>query len=86
MAVLIPDEVLQQAGVTEERARIEAACRLYDADFLTLHQGMRLAGLSRADFWLALKERGLPMLHLGDEMLEDVEGLKPLGEDLAGGR
>jgi hypothetical protein len=32
MPVIIPDETLKQAGLTESEARIEIACRLFDAD------------------------------------------------------
>lgn len=77
MPAVIPDDILQAAGLTEQQALIETACRLYDAEILTLHQAMKLAGLSRADFWLALKDRGMPLLHIGDEFLDELTAPLP---------
>ena len=36
MPVIIPDEILKQAGMTEHEALIEIACRLFAADKLRL--------------------------------------------------
>jgi len=58
MPVLIPDETLKKAGLSEQEARIEIACRLYDADKLHLWPAAQLAGLSRDEFESALISRG----------------------------
>ena len=50
MPLIIPDEALQEAGLSESDALVEFACRLFDAGKLTLWGAARLAGLSRVDF------------------------------------
>jgi len=47
MPVVIPDETLKQAGLSEKEALIEIACRLFDAGKLHLNQAARLAGITR---------------------------------------
>ena len=70
MAVTIPDQLLAEAGLSEHDARLEIACRLYDAGKLTMPQATRLAEISRVDFETALLERGLPLLRLGERYWE----------------
>lgn len=72
MPVIIPDEVLRQAGLSEREALIEIACRLYDAGVLLQPDATRLSGLTRSEFWEALRSRGLPWMH--------VEELEPEAE------
>ena len=61
MPLTIDDQTLHDAGITEHDARIELACRLYDAGKLSLAQAMRLSGLGRTPFEEALIDRGLPV-------------------------
>ncbi|MEW6741691.1 MAG: UPF0175 family protein [Planctomycetota bacterium] len=49
MPLIIPDEILQAAGLSENDALIEIACRLFDAGRLTLWDAARLARLSRVE-------------------------------------
>ncbi len=71
MPMTIDDQLLEAAGLTEQDARIEVACRLYDAGKLTLLQGMRWANLSRVQFEAALLDRGLPIVKMTLEEFED---------------
>src|SRR5438105_6226001 len=70
MPVIIPDETLKQAGLTESEALIEIACRLFDADRLHLWPAAQLAGLSRADFESALISRGIAVQRIDEEYLK----------------
>lgn len=80
MGVHIPDEVLRQAGLSDREALVEIACRLFDADKLTLWQGAKLAGLSRVEFEGELRHRGIAIYRPTVEDLEqDLETLKRLG-------
>jgi predicted HTH domain antitoxin len=80
MPLLISDEFLEQAGLTEEQARIEFACRLFDAGKLHLWPAARLAGLSRAEFEGELRARGLPVYRITEEHYrQDLEVLRKLG-------
>ena len=66
MPVIIPDETLKQAGLTENEALIEIACRLFDAGKLHLFPAARLAGLDRYAFESELISRGIAV-HRVDE-------------------
>ncbi len=66
MPLLVEDELLEEAGLSESEARVEIACRLYDSGRLTMPQATRWARLSRTDFEAALWERGLPLVRVDD--------------------
>jgi predicted HTH domain antitoxin len=69
MPLIIPDETLKQAGLSEQEARIEIACRLYDADKLHLWPAAQLARLSRDEFESALVSRGIAVHRVDEEYL-----------------
>ena len=80
MPVLLEDEFLADAGMSEGEARVEIACRLYDAGRLTMPQATHWTRLTRRDFEQALLDRGLPIVRLSDETLnEDLRTLQQLG-------
>ena len=70
MPVIIPDETLKQAGLTEREALIEIACRLFDADKLHLWPAAQLAGLSRDEFEAALLSRRIPVFRVDEAYLK----------------
>jgi predicted HTH domain antitoxin len=72
--ITVPDEVLQQAGLSEQEALVEFACRLFETGRLNLWRAARLAGLDRNGMEDALLERGIPIYR------PTVEGL---AQDLA---
>jgi predicted HTH domain antitoxin len=80
MPVIIPDEILKSANLTERDALIEIICHFYDAGKLSKGWAARFLGLSRAEFEDELIRRGMPLLRFTMEMLhDDVETLKKLG-------
>ena len=80
MPLVIPDETLRAAGMNEREAKVEIACRLFDAGKLAIGHASFLAGLSEAEFEAELELRGIPRYRYTEEMLErDVEVLKKLG-------
>lgn len=70
MPLVISDEKLRDAGVTEDEARLELACRLFDAGKLTLVHAARWAGVDRGTLEDALLDRGLPIYR---PTLRDIE-------------
>jgi predicted HTH domain antitoxin len=79
MPVTISDQLLAAAGLSERDAKVEIACRLYDAGKLTMPQATRLAEMSRVDFESALLERGLPLLRLDERFwAQEVQSLERL--------
>ncbi len=61
MPVVISDETLREAGLTEREAVVEIACRLFDAGKLRSGPAAKLAGLSRAEFEGELMGRKIPV-------------------------
>ena len=64
MPVTLSDELLAEAGLSEREAKLEIACRLYDAGKLTMPQATRWAGIARVEFEAALLERQLPLVRI----------------------
>ena len=61
MPLLFPDVLLHASGMTEDEARVEIACRLFDDQSLTFAQAIQWSGLTRTGFESALLERGFPV-------------------------
>jgi predicted HTH domain antitoxin len=59
MTLTIPDDILQQAGISEREALLELAIRLFDTDRLGLSAAGRLAGMDRVHFEIELQSRGI---------------------------
>lgn len=79
MPVVIPDETLEAAGMTEREAIVEIACRLYDAGKLALWPAAKLAGLSRPEFEQALVHRRIPVYRPTlQDLADDVATLNRL--------
>lgn len=79
MPLIISDEVLKQAGLTEAQAKMEFACRMFDAGRLTLHQAARIAGLERHDFEDELAARDIAIYRPTlEDVMHDLEVLKKL--------
>lgn len=59
MPLIIGDDILHEANLTEADARIEIACRLYDSGLLSLAVASKLAGLEASAFQDALSTRSV---------------------------
>jgi len=80
MPVTLPDRLLVEAGLSEEDAKLEIACRLYDAGKLTMPQAIRWAEITRAEFEVALLERQLPLIRVDERYWnEEVASVDRLG-------
>ena len=49
MPLVIPDELLLEAGLDEREALVEIACRLFESGKLTLWSAVKFAGMSRTE-------------------------------------
>jgi predicted HTH domain antitoxin len=79
MVLNIPDSLLREAGLTEEEALIEFACRLFQGERLTLWQAASLARLSRVQFEDQLLKRAIPIYRPTlDDFEEDLRTLRHL--------
>jgi predicted HTH domain antitoxin len=80
MPLVISDEMLQAAGMSEREAKVEIACRWFDAGKLAFGHAARFAGMSEPEFESQLQLRGIPRYRYTQQMLDnDVESLKKLG-------
>ncbi|MDR3636980.1 MAG: UPF0175 family protein [Isosphaeraceae bacterium] len=80
MPVVISDETLQEAGLSEQEARVEFACHLFDQDRLTLWKAAELAGLTRPEFEEELSRRKIPLYRpTAEDVVDDLAALKRLG-------
>jgi len=81
MPVVISDETLGEAGLSECEALVEIACRLFDAGKLTLWSAARLAELSRVGFEQELIARQIALYRPTVNDLEaDLKALDQLGD------
>jgi predicted HTH domain antitoxin len=81
MPVVIPDEVLKEAGLSEREALIEIACRLFDLEKLDLWPAAKLAGLSRVEMEDELMKRRIPIYRpTVEDLMEDLKAIEHLEE------
>lgn len=79
MPLIISDETLKLAGLTEREMKVEIACRLFDAGKLEVWPAAQLAGLSRDEFLAELHARGIPAFRpTVDDFREDLRALDQL--------
>jgi predicted HTH domain antitoxin len=80
MPVVISDETLKQAGMTEREALIEIACRLFDIGKLHLWPAAKMVGMSGGEFEQELMNRKIPVYRPTiEDLYEDLATLKRLG-------
>lgn len=78
MSVLIPDEILESARMSESELRQELAVVLFEKDRLTLAQASGLAGMDRLRFQHLLASRGIPVHYDVEDFEEDLATLRDL--------
>ena len=61
MSLTLSDEDLQKVGMTAEEARVEIACRLFEAGKLALWPAAQLAQMTRVEFEEELHRRQIPI-------------------------
>lgn len=80
MTLTIPDEVLNDARLSESQMLIEIACRLFDVGHLSMSAASRLAKLDRPEFERELFIRKIPAYRPTVADLEsDLKALDRLG-------
>lgn len=70
MPLTISDNLLNQAGMTPEKARVEIACLLFASGKLTLPAATRWAEMSRSGFEGELLSRSIPLYQPRSEDLD----------------
>ncbi|HEY65905.1 MAG TPA: UPF0175 family protein [Caldilineae bacterium] len=78
MSLVIPEEILQAARISEAELRQEIAVMLFEKERLTLEQASRFAGMSRLQFQHLLASRQIPVHYDVEEFEEDLRTLREL--------
>jgi predicted HTH domain antitoxin len=76
MPVIISDEVLSAAHISEPELKQELALVLFQNERLTLAQASRLAEIGQLAFQALLAERQIPIHYGVEEFREDLRGLR----------
>ncbi len=77
MTLHLSEDILKQAGLTEQDVVIELACRLFDAERLPLWPAAQLCGLDRVTFEEELRKRKIAIYRpTVEDVLEDLQTLK----------
>jgi predicted HTH domain antitoxin len=80
MPVVISDEAIREAGLSEQEMLVEFACHLFDKRKLTLPSAVRMAGLSRVAFEQELRARGIAIFRPTIEDLKaDLDAFEQMG-------
>ncbi len=78
MGLVIPDELLMAAGMTEEELKCEIALMLYQQGRITLAQASRFAGMTRLQFQHLLASRRIPVHYDASDLEEDLKTMKEM--------
>ena len=81
MSLTITDEQLRAMRMDDAEARIEIACRLFDAAKLSFGHATGLAGISEDQMYQEIEKRNIPRYrYTAEHLAQDIEALKKLGE------
>jgi predicted HTH domain antitoxin len=79
MPLVISDEILKQAKLSERDALIEFACRLFDAGRLSLGHAGKIVGLTEREMEDELAKRDVPRYRYTEDMFDqDLQTLTKL--------
>jgi len=79
MSILIPDEILATARLTEAEMKQEIAVMLFQKEKLTLAQASRFAGINRMAFQHLLASRQIPVHYDVEDFEQDIKNLREMG-------
>jgi predicted HTH domain antitoxin len=80
MSIVIPDDVLQAANLSEDELLQELALLLFQQHRLTLAQASRLAKLDRISFQQLLASRHIAIHYDVNDFEDDLNTLRGLGQ------
>ncbi|MFB2977592.1 UPF0175 family protein [Microseira sp. BLCC-F43] len=80
MSVVIPDEILTAAKMSEAELKLEIAILLYQKSKISTGTARRLAGMNLIEFQKELASRGICINYDVEDFQNDLETLKRLGD------
>ncbi|MBW4500937.1 MAG: UPF0175 family protein [Scytonema hyalinum WJT4-NPBG1] len=79
MSVVISDEILHAARMSEAELKQEIAVMLFQKEKLTLGQASRLAGINQLQFQHLLASRQIPVHYDVEDFEADIKTLREMG-------
>lgn len=76
MSVLITDDILRQANMSEPEFKLELGIFLYTNDILTMGKASEFAGLPKAIFQKKLSDRDITVSYDEVEFLKDLATIR----------
>lgn len=76
MKQLIPDDIIEATGMSEDELKIEIAVQLFKLEKITIEQASRLAGMPRLEFQHLLASRRISIHYDIEDFQNDLETLK----------
>ena len=76
MSLLITDEFLQTADISEAELQLEIAILLFQQEKITLGTASQFAGMNQLDFQRILGSRKIPIHYGVDEFKQDLKTLE----------
>ncbi|MEQ8530605.1 MAG: UPF0175 family protein [Imperialibacter sp.] len=78
MSLLITDEILNQANMSEEQFKLELAIFLFQRDVFTMGKSSAFAGIHPFQFQKILADRKIPVHYGEDDLEKDLQIIKKL--------
>ncbi len=79
MSVVIPDDVLVSARMSEAQLKLEIAIMLFQQDRISIGKARRLAGINLLEFQREISQRGICIHYDVEEFEEDIKTLQEMG-------
>lgn len=80
MSVVIPDDILTAAGMSEAELKLEIAIMLYRQRKISAGKARRLAGMNLIEFQQELASRGICVNYDVEDFQADLKTLRKLGD------
>ena len=76
MSIVIPDEFLQTAKISEAELRLEIAILLFEQEKITLGTASQFAGMNQLEFQQILGKRKISIHYGVEEFRQDLKTLE----------
>jgi predicted HTH domain antitoxin len=80
MSVVIPDDILTAAKISEAELKLEIAILLYQKYKISSGKARRLAGMNLIEFRKELASRGICVHYDVEDLQADIKTLQELGQ------
>jgi predicted HTH domain antitoxin len=79
MSVVIPDDILQAAGMSEAELKLEIAILLFQQERISIGKARHLAGMNLIEFQRTIASRGICIHYDVEDFQEDIKTLREMG-------